>query len=216
MKQLDRKKNRNKIAEILPEYVPTEDVKELSLAEEVMLELDSARKKYADTWVDFVHLVEDQLGEKAIYMEYDEETRSFIPKEWKNHEQEVHNVYVRKYEVHDLGMKILHNNLKATQYKNVLALPDGKSFYGFSHRGGCLITIGDKIFDENYVLSKEDAKPYLEKAQKEIDSLPSYYKGRSIEEVATNFISFTRRGFEIADTAEKALKSAKNIGDYLS
>lgn len=178
--------------------------------------MTKVKKKHAKTWPEFVHLVEKQLDGEALYSKYNEKTMAFDIVPWKDNQDEVYNVYVKGYNVADMGVKILANKLTTTKYKNVLALPDGKTFYGFSHRGGSLVSVGDKIFDENYVFNKEEAKPYLDKAKKAMQEDPSWYKGMTIDEVVMGFVPYRQRGKEIADTVEKALESAKNIGDSLS
>ena len=122
------------------------------------------------------------------------------------------------------------NNLRVCEeYPSQVAMLIGKSgiegYYGFSHRGGQLFKIGDRLFDEKYVPVKED---YPEKTwrsfEKEYEERLNYYLMKhdelGYEDLSKSGISsiirFTLRGKKQIENLEEAKQAALNISNYLS
>ena len=80
-------------------------------------------------------------------------------------------------------------------------------YYGFTHRGGSMVKIGDMIYDENFTMNEfhPDFKKYKEKLNK------SKYSTR-IEDI----VPFNRHGNKVVTTWEEAELSAINISKSLS
>ena len=93
--------------------------------------------------------------------------------------------------------------------------------YGFSHRGGQLFKIGDRLFDENYKPHVKDYTPeqwekwhamYRKKLRK-VDSLDKKWL---CEDGVGGFIPFNMRGSKTIETWDEAIQAAKNLSQYLS
>lgn len=91
-----------------------------------------------------------------------------------------------------------------------------EGFYGYTHRGGCIFTKGDRIFDEEYIPSPSDYEKsewsgYLKKYQKAVHDGP---EGEIY--LISDFIPFKRRGKKTITTWEEAELSATRLSEYLS
>ncbi len=79
-------------------------------------------------------------------------------------------------------------------------------YYGFSHRGGTLFKVGDKLFDEKWKLQcKEDWKN---------DFLISFFKG--YQSNPEDSIPFKKRGSVTIKNLNQAEQAAINFSNYLS
>ncbi len=93
-----------------------------------------------------------------------------------------------------------------------------EGIYGFSHRGGSIFRIGDKIFDEKWRPTDEDLKSM--NFQKMIASFEKTNKGMnnegySVKDKIVESISFKERGDKIIETLDDAKLAAKNLSKYL-
>ena len=94
-------------------------------------------------------------------------------------------------------------------------------FYGYSHRGGQIFKIGDRIFDERYEPKKEDYPEWQWEGWNE-EFKKNYTKGDDFDrdmiynEGIKSIIPFKFRGKEVILNWNDALQSALNISNYLS
>jgi hypothetical protein len=94
-------------------------------------------------------------------------------------------------------------------------------YYGYTHRGGCLFKIGDRLFDSNYVPREEDYEEW-EWIGWEDRFNDSYDKGDELtkkwmdEDGISYVIPYTKRGKKIIQTLEEAKQAAINISKELS
>lgn len=95
-----------------------------------------------------------------------------------------------------------------------------EGFYGYTHRGGALFKIGDRIFDPGYHPQPEDYEPkewekykkkLRERILKEVDEYGSF--GTSS---LKNWVPFNRRGNKTITNWDEAEDSAKRLVKYLS
>lgn len=89
-----------------------------------------------------------------------------------------------------------------------------EGFYGYTHRGGCLFKIGDKLFDQHYIptmneLLKPEFKKIIRKAKKsDLDECET--------ERLVSCIPFKMRGYQTIETLKQAEQAAINLSKYLS
>lgn len=101
-----------------------------------------------------------------------------------------------------------------------------EGYYGFSHRGGSLFKIGDRLFDSKYKPKKEDYPEevwgeYLKKYDEYVESeiKKGYYKTEDEARQGlplSDVISFSDRGGKIIETWDEAKQAAINMSSYLS
>jgi hypothetical protein len=112
---------------------------------------------------------------------------------------------------------IIYEENKNGWFDRVVESGNIEGFYGYTHRGGSLFKIGDKIFDENWIPKLNEIKTsWLDDYEQ--------YTGEKIESLSDNnlqirivgVIPFTERGSEIIKTWEEAEQSAINMSNYLS
>jgi hypothetical protein len=94
-------------------------------------------------------------------------------------------------------------------------------YYGYTHRGGCLFKIGDRLFDSNYVPREEDYEEW-EWIGWEDRFNDSYDKGDELtkkwmdEDGISYVMPYNKRGKKIIQTLEEAKQAAINISKELS
>ena len=96
-----------------------------------------------------------------------------------------------------------------------------EGMYGYTHRGGNMFKIGDRLFDENYKPTKED---YPEEQWNEYERKfnESYEVGDKLDKKwmdndgIAHVIPFKLRGSRIIETMDDAFEAAKNMSNYLS
>lgn len=96
-----------------------------------------------------------------------------------------------------------------------------EGMYGYTHRGGNMFKIGDRLFDEKYKPVKED---YPEEQWNEYERKfnESYEVGDELDKKWMDndgiayVIPFKLRGSKIIETMEEAFEAAKNMSNYLS
>jgi len=99
-----------------------------------------------------------------------------------------------------------------------------EGYYGYTHRGGSLFKIGDRLFDADYVPVESDYPEWqwagwqikydesLKKAKKENDEFTIKYL---VEDGVGSFIPFRLRGRKEIENLEEALQAAINLSKYL-
>lgn len=96
-----------------------------------------------------------------------------------------------------------------------------EGMYGYSHRGGQMFKIGDRLFDEKYTPKEEDydSKQWGEwkaKFQETYDAGDELDKKWMDSDGISYVIPFKLRGPKLIETMEEAFTAAKNISNYLS
>jgi len=96
-----------------------------------------------------------------------------------------------------------------------------EGMYGYTHRGGNMFRIGDRLFDEKYKPVKEDYdEEQWSKWEKQFNE--SYEKGDELDKKwmedsgISYVIPFKLRGPKIIETMGEAFEAAKNMSNYLS
>lgn len=95
-------------------------------------------------------------------------------------------------------------------------------YYGYTHRGGQLFKIGDRLFQEDYIPQKEDytkeewAK-FERKFQKSLANAEDDLERKWMEESGISYvIPFKMRGPKIIENWYEAMQAAINMSKYLS
>lgn len=96
-----------------------------------------------------------------------------------------------------------------------------EGMYGYTHRGGQMFKIGDRLFDEKYKPVKED---YPEKEWSEYENKFNELYGSEDDlgkrwmdaDGISYVIPFKLRGKKSIETMEEAFEAAKNMSNYLS
>ena len=96
-----------------------------------------------------------------------------------------------------------------------------EGMYGYTHRGGQLFKIGDRLFDSKYEPKKEDFPEdewnfYVEKFEMLYDGEDELGKKWMDADGISHVIPFKLRGSKIIETMEDAFEAAKNMSNYLS
>ena len=96
-----------------------------------------------------------------------------------------------------------------------------EGMYGYTHRGGNMFRIGDRLFDSDYTPVKEDYpeeqwNEYEKKFQKSYDDGDDLDKKWMKESGISYVIPFKLRGSKVIETMEEAFEAAKNMSNYLS
>lgn len=118
-------------------------------------------------------------------------------------------------------------NRQYLYYLNGNQLPDNKiiGMYGYSHRGGSLFKIGDRIFDQTYEPIEDDYEPWewtgwvleYETALKDARKRKDEFDIKDIElDGVSRYIPFIKRGNKIIKTWDDAELAASNLANYLS
>jgi hypothetical protein len=95
-----------------------------------------------------------------------------------------------------------------------------EGIYGYSHRGGALFKIGDRIFDSEYYPQMEDYdlkewKKYRKELEKKVNKEIDEYGVISPFSIR-DWIPFNRRGKKIITNWDEAEEAAKKLSQYLS
>ena len=96
-----------------------------------------------------------------------------------------------------------------------------EGMYGYTHRGGALFKIGDRLFDEKYKPAKEDYdeeqwSEFEKKFQESYGEADDLDKKWMDESGISYVMPFKLRGPKLIETMEEAFLAAKNISKYLS
>jgi hypothetical protein len=96
-----------------------------------------------------------------------------------------------------------------------------EGMYGYTHRGGNMFRIGDRLFDSKYKPKKEDYdeqqwNEWEKRFQELYDSEDELGKKWMDADGISYVIPFKLRGSKIIETMEEAFDAAKNMSNYLS
>lgn len=96
-----------------------------------------------------------------------------------------------------------------------------EGMYGYTHRGGNLFRIGDRLFDGKYKPTREDYSEdewiKYENRFKELYEEEDELGKRWMDDDGISYvIPFKLRGKKIIETMEEAFEAARNMSNYLS
>jgi hypothetical protein len=94
-------------------------------------------------------------------------------------------------------------------------------YYGYTHRGGALFQIGDRVFDNYYLpaasdYTEEEWNEFNSKFQKSIKNADEFDMKHIYNEGIASVIPFNKRGKKIIKTWEDAKEAAISLSKYLS
>jgi hypothetical protein len=127
---------------------------------------------------------------------------------------------------HGVAIKLKENNYfkkhDRTYHSSDLNL-DGEAvgYYGYTHRGGALFQIGDRVFDNYYLpaasdYTEEEWNEFNSKFQKSIKNADEFDMKHIYNEGISSVIPFNRRGKKVIKTWEDAKEAAISLSKYLS
>jgi len=98
---------------------------------------------------------------------------------------------------------------------------DVVGYYGYSHRGGALFKIGDRIFDNYYLpvssdYTQEEWDKYYKEYQDSLKGADEFNKDWMTVDGIASVIPFNRRGKKVIETWDEAMEAAINVSKYLS
>jgi hypothetical protein len=96
-----------------------------------------------------------------------------------------------------------------------------EGMYGYTHRGGQMFKIGDRLFDEKYKPKKEDYDEeqwgeFEKEFQKSYDKADELEKNWMDNDGISYVMPFKLRGSKLIETMEEAFIAARNMSNYLS
>jgi hypothetical protein len=96
-----------------------------------------------------------------------------------------------------------------------------EGMYGYTHRGGNLFKIGDRLFDGKYKPVKDDYNDeqwceFEKKFQESYDEADDLDKKWMDNDGISYVMPFKLRGSKLIETMEEAFLAAKNMSNYLS
>ena len=127
---------------------------------------------------------------------------------------------------HGVAIQLKENNYFkrcGIKYHSIDLVSDNDvvGYYGYTHRGGSIFKIGDRLFEEDYIpvvedYDKKEFDKYWKKYKKSYkmgdDFDKKYIYGDGIKAV----MPFNRRGKEVIKNWEQAKQAAINMSKYLS
>ena len=95
-----------------------------------------------------------------------------------------------------------------------------KGYYGYTHRGGSIFKIGDRLFEEDYIPVAEDYDEkefnmYWKKFTNGLSNADEFDKKWIYNDGIKSVVPFNRRGKEVIKNWEQAKQAAINISKYL-
>ena len=98
---------------------------------------------------------------------------------------------------------------------------DAIGYYGYTHRGGCLFKLGDRLFEEDYVpvrsdYTQEEWDEYYKKYQKALKKADDFDKECVYKDGIKSVMPFNKRGSKVIENWEEAKRAAINMSKYLS
>jgi hypothetical protein len=108
--------------------------------------------------------------------------------------------------------------LKKGSYHSFL---DVEGIYGFSHRGGQLFKIGDRLFDAEYHPHVKDYTPeqwkvWHDKYRRALAKAPTAERRQIANDGVRAYVPFKERGKKVIQNWDEAIEAAKNLSNYLS
>jgi hypothetical protein len=126
---------------------------------------------------------------------------------------------------HGVAIKLKENNYfrkhEITYDDSLLESDEILGYYGYTHRGGALFTIGDRLFDNYYLPVRSDYTQkewdeFYKKYQKGLSGADEFDMKWIYGEGISSVIPFNKRGKKVIETWEEAKEAAINISKYLS
>ena len=110
--------------------------------------------------------------------------------------------------------------IKDDSYPNSL-LSEIKGYYGYTHRGGQLFKIGDRLFDAEYEPSQKDYtyeqwNVWFKKFEDKLFNADGYDKEYLLEDGIKSIIPFKLRGYKVIENWKEAKQAAINFSKYLN
>lgn len=124
-----------------------------------------------------------------------------------------------------VAIKLKENNYfrkhDVTYHDSLLESDEILGYYGYSHRGGSIFKIGDRVFDNYYLPTKSDYTQeewdgYYKKYQDSLSKADKFDKDWMTVDGIASVIPFNRRGKKIIKTWEDAKEAAISLSKYLS
>lgn len=124
-----------------------------------------------------------------------------------------------------VAIKLKENNYfrkhDITYHDSLLESDEILGYYGYTHRGGALFTIGDRVFDNYYLpaqsdYTQEEWDGYYKKYQESLKRADEFDKKWMTVDGIASVIPFNRRGKKVIETWDEAKEAAINVSKYLS
>ncbi len=134
------------------------------------------------------------------------------------------NMVVCESYPHGVSIKLKEDNYfrKNKEYYHSFDLfsEDIEGYYGYTHRGGQLFKIGDRLFDGDYIPVRSDYTQkewdgWYSKLQKRLKTADELDKKWLTEDGIAGFIPFNKRGAKIIQNWDEAKEAAINVSKYL-
>lgn len=133
---------------------------------------------------------------------------------------------------HGVAVKLKTHNPKITLTNSILDVNENfiteqiendnvEGFYGYTHRGGSLFKIGDRLFEEDYNpvvedYDKEEFDMYWKKFTQGLSKADDFDKKGIYGDGIKSVIPFNRRGKKVIEQWNEAWTAAINMSKYLS
>ncbi len=96
-----------------------------------------------------------------------------------------------------------------------------EGYYGYTHRGGSLFKIGDRIFDNYYLPNKSDYSQqewdkFYQDYQKSLDKADPFDKKWMVSDGIKSVIPFNKRGKKVIENWKEAREAAICLSKHLS
>lgn len=100
-----------------------------------------------------------------------------------------------------------------------------EGYVGYTHRGGSIFKIGERLFDASYEPKKEDYtteewESYVERYDKRLTEAEAEGDEWWVNDIKTDgirgVVPFKKRGSKIIENWDDAIQAAKNMSEYLS
>ena len=129
---------------------------------------------------------------------------------------------LKVYNPYPLGVAIKYYD---DSYKSSYITESGvEGFYGYSHRGGALFRLGDRIFEESYEPKEEDYEDwqwagFVDKYNKNVSEAKKAGDDFWLDSIRTDGIAgvipFNMRGEHVIHLFNEAAEAAINLSNYL-
>jgi hypothetical protein len=111
--------------------------------------------------------------------------------------------------------------LKKGSYHTNDSIFNFEGIYGFSHRGGQLFKIGDRLFDAEYHPHVKDYTPeqwkvWHDKYRRALAKAAPAERRQIANDGVRAYIPFKQRGKKVIQNWDEAIEAAKNLSNYLS
>ena len=127
---------------------------------------------------------------------------------------------------HGVAIQLKENNYfkknDRTYHSSDLNLDgDAVGYYGYTHRGGSIFKIGDRLFEEDYTpvaedYDEEEFEMYRKKFTNGLSNADEFDKKWIYGDGIKSVMPFNRRGKKVIETWDEAMEAAINVSKYLS